>query len=165
MKLKEFKTPTDVVIIPGSLFNGKVWYGDAMITDGEHDFVVTVNNEIMHRLTSNGYINVISKQTFDENRTHISEELIDGEFLYLPNFQGEIGIKVVFVMSGKDNIHIEKLDLDEYLMHQEDFALFFDDKDFKKVEYCITLPKGTEICEGTYDENNDKFMIKQLKEI
>jgi hypothetical protein len=165
MILKKFDTPTDVFIIPGDIYENDNWTGDVLITDDEHDFVVTVNNKIAHRLTSNGFINVMTREDFEKNKSYFEEgdSLIDGEFLMLPGFIGEIGVKVVFLMEGEPNIHIEDLDLNEYLMHQEGFSEYHDKS--KGVEYCITIPDGAEICLGKYNEDEEKWEVQRWSEV
>lgn len=73
MILKKFDTPTDVFIMPGDICEDGNWTGDVLITDDENDFIVTVNNKIVHRLTSNGFINVMTKEEFEKNRSHFEQ--------------------------------------------------------------------------------------------
>jgi len=160
MLLKKFEKE-DVFIIPCDVHENDDWTGDFMITDGEHDFVVTIDNAIKHRLTSNGFVNVMTRDEFNKHKDYFAEEgLIDNDFLMLPDFTGEIGVKVVFLMHGEKNLHIDELDLDEYLMHQEGFSCeggYFDKENCKGAEYCLTLPYGTEISLGRYNEENDSW--------
>lgn len=146
MKLKEFKN-TDIFIVGTELVDeNDKFYSDVLITDDEHTFVITVDNEIKHRLTSDGFISILTKEEFKKQKYHISEELIDKDFIYLPNFTGTIGVKVVFIMNKPTpNIHITDLDLNTYLMHQSNFDKYFNDKNYYDVEYCITLPTNTNI--------------------
>lgn len=165
MILKKFDQPTDVFIVPSFVYKDGQYTGDALITDDEHDFVITMDNRIQHRLTSNGFVSVLSKEEFLNNIDSFSEELIDGDFIMLPNFQGEVGVKVVFILEGEQNIHIDELDLDEYLMHQEGFSEYHDRDNHKSTEYCITVPKGTETCLGRYNEDKETWEVQTWAEI
>ena len=62
----------------------------------------------------------MTREEFVKYKDHFSESMIDyDDFVVIKDFVGEVGVKVVAIMNGKKNVHIEELDLDKYLADQE----------------------------------------------
>lgn len=166
MLLKKFEEPTDIFIVGCCLYDGRDWTGDVLIQDDENQFVITINNYIEKRLTCDGFINVITREEFVKYKDHFSESMIDyDDFVVIKDFVGEVGVKVVAIMNGKENVHIEELDLDEYLADQEALKEARKDEAYKNTEYCITLPTGTEMLRGRYNDDSESWEVKKWVEL
>lgn len=167
MILKKYSVPTDIFIVGVAIEREDEWTYDFSITDDESYFTVIQDNKIKYYNCCDGSVSILNKDEFYKFRDSFSEDLIDLDFLYISNFSGEIGVKVVHKMKDKDNVHIETFDINKELMYidSEESKSAEHDKDYDGSLYCISFPVDVDILLGKYDEDLDKWLIKKWIEV
>lgn len=167
MILKTIDKPTDLFIVGSYIVKDDENYGDFIITDGEDYFETMINNVCVQSTCSDGFVNILTREEFNEHKEMLVENLIDQDFIFVPNFVGEIKLQVAFYFdeNGPERKVFEDLDLDEYLMHQDGFHELYNHDNHYSTQFEIVLPDNTKILDGLYDEDENKFIVNEEFEV